>query len=250
MNRELEEKLLKQILELQEEIKNLNSKESSKPIYQYSRIRDIDLDKIVDIQKKLDSKIFDKWFGYHGKYTQEDERIFQKIIRDNEILIDDYNEEDLKVNVIIPVLNRVEFKSFENEFRDFYELPLQYEANNFIFKGTTDFVVSKGLLKSQKPYFFIQEFKRNEEYSNPRPQLLAELISGVELNKKSEIKGAYIVGAIWHFVILKKLGLNRYEYFVSTRFDSMRIDDLKMIFKNLLFIKSEIIEDILTDIKI
>ena len=250
MNRELEEKLLKQILELQEEIKNLNSKENNKPIYQHSKIRDIDLDKIVDIQKKLDSKIFDKWFGYKGKYTQEDEKIFQKIIRDNEILIDDYNEEDLKVNVIIPVLNRVEFKSFENEFRDFYELPLQYEANNFIFKGTTDFVVSKGLLKSQKPYFFIQEFKRNEEYSNPRPQLLAELISGVELNKKSEIKGAYIVGAIWHFVILKKLGLNRYEYFVSTRFDSMRIDDLKMIFKNLLFIKSEIIEDILTDIKI
>ncbi|MEA3228198.1 MAG: hypothetical protein U9P38_03900, partial [Campylobacterota bacterium] len=94
---------------------------------------------------------------------------------------------------------------------------------------------------------FIQEFKKSEEYGNPRPQLLAELISAVELNDWKTIRGAYIVGAIWNFVILEKLGVERYQYFVSINFDSTKIDDLKDIYKNLLFVKEEIIEMIKND---
>jgi hypothetical protein len=56
------------------------------------------------------------------------------------------------------------------------------------------------------------------------------------------MKGAYIIGAIWNFVILEKLGKNKYQYFVSQNFDSTKIEDLKDIYKNLLFIKNEIIE--------
>ena len=138
-------------------------------------------------------------------------------------------------------LNKVHFKSYENEFRDFYELPLKYETKNFIFNGTTDFVVSKGLVDSKKPYFFIQEFKKGQQEGYPEPQLLAELISGLELNEWKEIKGAYIVGSLWHFVILRKIDTHKYHYFVSKKFDGMRIDDLTIIYKNLLQIKSDII---------
>ena len=138
----------------------------------------------------------------------------------------------------------MEFKSYENEFREFYELPLTYKTDRFIFNGTVDFVVSKGLVDSKKPYFFIQEFKRSEEYGNPRPQLLAELISGVELNRWKFIKGAYIIGGNWHFVILEKLDTNKYQYFISQNFDSTKLEDLKKIYKNLLFIKNEIIATI------
>jgi len=247
MSEELELKLLKQIEELQKEIDSIKSKnlnKSEKPTYQYSKIRDIDLEKLVDIEKKIDSNIFKEWFKNGIKINTETVSFLQNIIDKNEMLIDDYNEEDLKVNVIIPILSRVEFKSFENEFRDFYELALRYETEKFIFKGTTDFAVSKGLFKSKKPYFFIQEFKKAEEFSNPRPQLLAELISAVELNNQKIMKGAYIVGSIWRFVILEKLKKDKYHYFVSSNFDTTKIEDLKAIYKNLLFIKNEIIEDL------
>ena len=114
-------------------------------------------------------------------------------------------------------------------------------VNSFILSGEVDFIVSKGLKKANKPYFFIQEFKRNEENAFPRTQLLAELISAVELNKWSTIKGAYIKGTIWNFVILEKLGKDKYQYFVSQNFDSTKIEDLKDIYRNLLFVKNEII---------
>jgi len=56
------------------------------------------------------------------------------------------------------------------------------------------------------------------------------------------MKGAYITGAIWRFVILEKIKKHQYKYFVSQNFDSTKIEDLKDIYKNLLFIKNEITE--------
>jgi hypothetical protein len=169
------------------------------------------------------------------------EAFLKDLIAENESLVDTYSEEDLKVNFIVPILNKIKFKSFDKKVRDFYELPMRYATDQFILNGTADFVVSEGLVESKKPYFFIQEFKRHEEYGNPRPQLLAELITAVELNDWQFIKGAYIAGAHWHFAILEKLERHKYQYFISQNFDSTRIEDLKAIYRNLLFVKNEIL---------
>ncbi len=243
MTKEIELRLLKEIEALKQEIRLIKGESpEQKPTYQYSKIRDSDLENLVDIEKNLDKSIFKQWFEQPITVDNSVEAMFIDLIQDNELLIDSYSEEDLKVNFLVPVLNKVHFKSFKDNVRDFYELPLRYETENFIFNGTTDFVVSSGLVKSKTPYFFIQEFKRSEEYGNPRPPLLAELISAVELNHWQSIKGAYIIGAMWHFVILEKLGNNKYQYFVSQNFDSMRIEDLKAIYKHLLYVKNEIIK--------
>jgi hypothetical protein len=156
--------------------------------------------------------------------------------------MDSYNEEDLKIHFIAPILNKIKFKSIENNIRDFYENKMVYKTDKFIFSGTTNFLVAKGLFESEKPYFFIQEFKKAEDFSNPRPQLLAELISAVELNDETFMKGAYIIGENWNFVILEKIEKHRYQYFISHTFNSTNIYDLKDIYKNLLFIKNEIID--------
>ena len=231
------------ILELQQRVNKLEGKNKDEiNTYSFSKITDKKLKKLVTIKEKININIFDKWFNY--KIDLEDEIIvfFTELIEKNKLLIKKYNEEDLKVKFIVPLLNKVDFTSYENNFRDFYELPLTYETDKFIFNGTTDFVVSKGLFESEKPYFFIQEFKKEQTDGYPEPQLLAELISAIELNNEISMKGAYIVGAIWNFVILEKLGKDKYQYFVSQNFDSTKIEDLKDIYKNLVFIKNEIIE--------
>ena len=66
------------------------------------------------------------------------------------------------------------------------------------------------------------------------------MISGLELNNILSMRGAYIIGAIWNFVILEKLGKDKYQYFVSSNFDSTKIDDLIGIYKNLLALREEI----------
>ncbi len=245
MSDEMELKLLQEIENLKREIQLIKGeKEDSIPSFQYSKIRDKDLESIVDIEKTLDQNVFDTWFNAPATVAESLTPFFTELIESNKLLIDDYSEEDLKVNFIIPVLNKIKFKSFDKEVRDFYELPLTYKTDKFILNGTADFVVSTGLVKSKRPYFFIQEFKKSEEFGNPRPQLLAELISAVELNKCESMRGAYIIGASWHFVVLTKTAKDSYKYSVSQNYDSLKIDDLTAIFKNLLVIKNEIIATI------
>ena len=214
------------------------------PTYSFSKITDTELKQLVKIKQSLNHNIFDNWFNFSLNFDDETINFFTHLIEKNILFIKKYNEEDLKVKFIIPLLNRIDFFSFKEEFRDFYELPLKYATEKFIFQGTTDFVVSKGLFESEKPYFFIQEFKKGQKNGYPEPQLLAELISAIELNNEKMMRGAYIVGATWNFVILEKVGKNSYQYFVSRDFLSTNIEDLKAIYKNLLFVKQEIIEKI------
>ncbi|MEN8216124.1 MAG: hypothetical protein ABFS56_07055 [Pseudomonadota bacterium] len=243
MNSEIELKQLKkEIKELKKQVAILNGEDEKKiPTYQYSKIRDTELKKLFEIEKNLDDSVFDEWLNNNIEIDHSIEMFLFDLIEDNKSLVETYGEEDLKVNFIVPILNQIRFKSIDKKIRPFYELPMTYKTSQFILNGTADFVVSEGLVESKKPYFFIQEFKRNEDYGNPRPQLLAELISAVELNDWRFIKGAYIVGGNWHFAILEKLERHKYQYFISQNFDSTKIEDLKSIYKNLLFVKNEIL---------
>ena len=191
--------------------------------------------------RPLKGHVFDEWFNYPIEIDNSVEEFLNHLIAENESLVERYHEEDLKIYLISPLLNKINFLLRDKEIRGFYELPMSYATSQFILNGTVDFVVSEGLFESNKPYFFIQEFKRHEEYGNPRPQLLAELISAVELNDWKFFKGAYIIGSIWHFAILEKLERHKYQYFISQNFDSTKIEDLKSIYKNLLFVKNEIL---------
>ena len=220
----------------------MEDKKSKIPNYQYSKIRDIDLEKLVKIEENLEDSIkMENWLNNQINLNKETIDFLDNLIKKEIKYIKVYSEEDLKVNFIIPVLNRIDFK-IDLKIRGFYEEKLVYKSKNFIFSGNTDFIISKGLRRAEKPYFFIQEFKRAEDFSNPRPQLLAELISAVELNNWKTIKGAYIIGSNWNFVVLERLKKHEYQYFISQNFDSTKIEDLKGIYRNLLFVKQEITE--------
>ncbi len=234
-------------LELLEKIETLKSeiaalKDNDKiPSYQYSKMTFNQLEALVDIKQKRVSEQFKQWFNADITLDKDIVNFLRDLIEKEKHYLKVYNEEDLKVNFIIPVLNKVDFKINDN-IRGFYEEKIVYQTDKFIFSGITDFLVSKGFRKPKKPYFFIQEFKKGQANAFPEPQLLAELIAAIELNNDSEMKGAYIVGAIWNFVILEKLGTNKYQYVVSENFDGTKLEDLKAIYKQLLFVKNEIID--------
>lgn len=235
---------LERIEALEKEIRELKGLDKQRGIetFSYSQISLKDLKKVTSLKKIFDNTPFDEWFSFSKEINVDDTLFLEILLSKYGKLLKAYKEETLKANFIIPIINRVNFFSLEMETSPFYEEVLTYESEKFIFTGTTDFIVSKGLEYSEKPYFFIQEFKKGIKGSDPEPQLLAELISAVELNNETSMRGAYIVGAIWNFVILEKLAKHKYHYFVSENYDSTKIVDLKGIYRNLVFVKEEIIE--------
>ena len=212
------------------------------PVYTFGAISFKDLEHLVNLKRNFAIEVFYNWFESEIQISQDDQVFFEDLIRENYFLIESYNEEELKVKFISPILNRVKFTDVEHEIRDFYEEKITYRTDRFVLTGTTDFLVSKGLEYSKKPYFFIQEFKKSIRNDDPRPQLLAELISAVEFNDFKLIKGAFIIGENWNFVILEKLDHDKYQYFISHTLNATNINDLQQIYKNLLFVKHEIIK--------
>jgi len=224
------------------ELKGLNS--DGIPTYSFSKIKLETLKDLVDIQHNFNNDIFGDWFSFSFDINQNIIVFLEVLLAKESRYIKYYNEENLKIKFLSPILNHIDFNLEEQEIKDFYESKIIYKNKNFILEGTADFTVSKGNVQALKPYFFIQEFKKGKVNTDPEPQLLAELISAIELNNEISMRGAYIVGAIWNFVILEKLGENKYQYFVSENFDSTKIEDLKGIYRNLMFVKNEIIEKI------
>jgi len=223
------------ILELQRRVDKIEGRdEEGIATYSFSKIKFKELKELFDVKINfIDKTKFDNWFDFTYSFSKDDINILTKLIEKNSLLMERFKEEDLKAKFIIPLLNQVDFLYIEENIRDFYDEKLTYKTDKFILNGETDFMIAEGLEESEKPYFFIQEFKKEK--------LLAELISAVELNDETVIKGAYIVGAIWNFVILEKLGEKKYQYFVSENFDSTKIADLKNIYKNLVFVREEIL---------
>ncbi|MCK5521686.1 MAG: hypothetical protein KAI83_01005 [Thiomargarita sp.] len=215
------------------------------PTYSFSKISFSELKNLVEIKPKLNYDKFNHWFNDENIILNDKDTLFLKNLIDKNIFfLENYKEEDLKVKFITPILNRIDFINIDKEIRDFYDENLFYQTDQFILNGETDFVVAKGYFYSEKPYFFIQEFKKSKTAKDPEPQLLAELIAAIELNDFTTIKGAFIIGAIWNFVILEKLEINKYQYFVSRNYDSTDLEKLKGIYKNLLFVKNEIFESV------
>jgi len=151
------EELEKRILEL-EGIKKTIPKI---PTFAFSKITENELKSVVDIEENLyDETIFDEWLENEIVVSEEVENFLSKLLKQNKKLLFSYNEDDLKVYFLIPIFNKVNFFSFNDKIRAFYENILTYKTDKFIFKGRVDFMFAKGLKRSEKPYFFIQEFKK------------------------------------------------------------------------------------------
>ncbi|MEA3314410.1 MAG: hypothetical protein U9Q30_00965, partial [Campylobacterota bacterium] len=164
----------------------------------------------------------------------------EKLINKHSDKINNYTELELISKFIAPILNMIDFELDGKAIRDFYEASLKVESCNVSFNGRCDFVVASGYDLPVKPYFFIQEFKQASG-NLPENQLLAEMLSAIILNNSNYIKGAYIMGTIWNFTILEKKD-DKYIYYTSKSLDSLDIDDLKQIYKNLQIVKREINE--------
>jgi hypothetical protein len=226
-----------------EKLRKLKLEELNKlPSYSFSKIKMRDLESILTISRKIDHNIFKEWFDSEVEISDKTDNFLENLLNREKDYIPIYDEEDLKMRFLSPFLIHIDFRV--NGFRDFYHEQITYKTDKFILNGKADFVFANGFENSEKPYFFIQEFKRAEEFSNPRPQLLAEMVAGLEISEVQTFRGAYIIGAIWNFVILEKIGENSYQYFVSENFDSSKIEDLKAIYRNLVFVKNEVMEKI------
>ncbi len=191
---------------------------------------------VVNIKHAYEEDKFNEWFLYKYEVQEEEELFLKKLIERNRSLLSSYNEQTLTTKFIAPVLNKVKF---DNEHvKDWYEYGITCKLNGWILSGQPDFFVATGIEEPEVPYFFLQEYKREVKSSGfPNYQVLTAMLAALTLNKTRIIRGGYIVGKLWTFIILEKLENGDYEYFVSKGFDCLDYENLKQIYINLQAVK-------------
>jgi hypothetical protein len=108
------------------------------PIYYFSKIKDQELRQLVNIKPKFSTDIFDNWFNNQIIIKDNDIQFLTELLNKEFNFIRIYQEEDLKVKFIAPILNKIDFRDINKEIRDFYEQKITYQTENFILTGITD----------------------------------------------------------------------------------------------------------------
>lgn len=206
-----------------------------KKSYSFSNIRFSQLTKIVNLEKLRDLSKFNSWFDADYSVSTNDVEFLKELINEHYFLVPSYSEEDLKMKFLAPILNKVKFAN--KKINDFYNASLRAEVNGVEFNGFADYMVATGIQEPEKPYFFIQEYKPTQFDKNVEDQLFAELLSGIAINENNIIRGCYVIGQNWRFVIMEKGENNNYFAYISEQFDSLKLDNLIQIYKNLQIVK-------------
>ena len=191
---------------------------------------------VVNIKYAYEEDKFNEWFLYKYEVLEEEKLFLKILIEKNRGLLSTFNEQTLITKFIAPVLNKIDFRN--EHIKDWYEYGITCKLNGWTLSGQPDFFVATGIEEPETPYFFLQEYKRAVKSSGfPNYQVLAAMLTALTLNKTRIIRGGYIVGELWKFIILEKLENGNYEYFVSKGFDCLDYDNLKQIYINLQAVK-------------
>jgi hypothetical protein len=139
--------------------------------------------------------------------------------------VEEWNEDELKFKFIAPLISLIGFTT--EYFRAFTQRPLRATVNGVELSGRVDFVVATGKAKPKQPFFFLHEYKKEfGSESNPRAQLLVEMLAARELNTiEYPLYGCYVVGRNWFFVVLEGN-----VYAESKQYAASDEDDLLHIF--------------------
>ncbi len=213
---------------LTNEYKLLKEKETKKSIiFRYASLSK--LMKVVNIEQINNNNKFKEWFNYKFEIEREEELFLKNLIKENKIYLANYNEQTLIVKFIGRILNKIKFSN--KYVKDWYGYKIACILNGYFLSGELDFIVAKGIETPETPYFFMQEYKKAvNPTGNPEYQVLAAMLTAITLNNTNIIRGGYIIGQYWKFMIMKKLENGNYEYFVSKGFDCLDFDELKKIY--------------------
>ena len=160
--------------------------------------------KLFGLRKTPRLQELDDWLSNLPTLNEREKivaEIYQNRLVEN---IDMWNEQELSLGFIGPILNLVSFK-IPYQLNLFAQRPIAAEIGEYELIGKPDGILASGFQEPEIPYFSFHEYKKEIDNSgDPAGQNLAAMLVGQYLNDdKSVIYGCYVVGRNWFFMVLK-----------------------------------------------
>ncbi|MDX2306316.1 MAG: hypothetical protein NW226_26140 [Microscillaceae bacterium] len=185
-----------------------------------------DVELTFGIQENQQAKLFLEWLTSQEIITEKEKEKIISLQKRLKIYADYWNEEDIKVFFVIPLIDEVNFYA-ENKYRIFLEATIAAKIKNIQnqeidLRGRVEFLVATGKQDPRIPFFFLNEYKPQlKSQKDPKGQLLIAMLTAQAKNEAFHIPiyGLYTIGRFWFFVML-----NDKEYSVSRAFDATEDD--------------------------
>ena len=187
--------------------------------------------KIFGLRKVSKIKELEDWLS-NLPNINEKEKIVIDVYQERLIEeIDSWNEQELSLGFIGPILNLVKFK-IPYKITLFAQRPIFATIGQYELYGKPDGLLASGFQEPEIPYFSFQEYKKDVNSSgDPIGQNLAAMLVGQAQNEDNDIiYGCYVVGRLWYFMILKG---NEYTVSKAYTADDEEIFDIVKILKAL-----------------
>jgi hypothetical protein len=201
-----------------------------------------EVERIFGIVQMKIMPLMTDWLQFEQDLSNREVEISEDLRLRLQDFADFWNEEDIKVFFVVPIIDMVRFYH-TGKYRTFMEATIQAEALDVnqtlqTLRGRVEMLVATGKQDPQTPFFFMNEYKPQLNIaSDPKGQLLIAMLAAQAKNNGSNlpIYGLYNIGQNWFFVLLKEK-----EYVVSRQFDATDKDDLKQIINMLQYVKAHI----------
>ncbi len=205
----------------------------------------LDTDEVLDafnLERNIGCATLDKWLSASYVLTELEETILSEKRERLTIEGEFWNEEELKMHFLAAIFDMIRFDE-KSKVKLFYERPLRGVINGYSFHVICDVMVAtpKGVSSPKKPYFFLQEFKKQKgkEQDGEAQMLAAMLVAQYENQNSFPIYGCYLQGRNWIFTTLHDK-----NYCVSSQFDATKKDDLYQIIYALKHLKIMILKQL------
>lgn len=202
-----------------------------------------DILEVFYLERNIDCEMLKEWLSASFELNTQEQEMLEELRQNLREEGDFWNEEELKMN-FLAFLFYLSKLNEKNKFKLFFERPLQTIINGYELKVVCDALIAKpkGIGKPQKPFFFLQEFKKQKNALDAEAQMLTAMLIAQEENKNSKpIYGCWIQGKYWVFAMLKNK-----NYCVSSSFDATKKEDLHQIMYALKELKNLILKQINT----
>jgi hypothetical protein len=153
--------------------------------------------------------------------------------------VKNWNEDELKLFFIGPVLSLVNFNS--PYFKPFTQRTLTIETETVSASGKVDFLLAKGKMIPKLPYFCLHEYKQeNRRENDPLGQLLIGMVAAQYKNAHNlPIYGCYVSSRNWFFVLLTDKNYYLSDAYVATSEDIFNIFAILKKSKNLIELQAK-----------
>lgn len=211
---------------------------------------------MFNLSPQMKGKLLGDWFNRAKavEITNKELERLDELLAKSTIFLRGWNEDELRWKYLGPIIELVNFDNFNLKVVAFSERPLSVTINGVEVKGIVDLVVASGIFAPEQPFFFIQEFKKEQDNSGDAVgQLLSAMSVAQELNKQPKpvslfnkqpksyynvpLHGIYVIGRFWFFTKLEG-----FDYQISKAYDSLDREELLEIFKMLKAQKEMIFE--------